>query len=56
MPALAERDHRVRRNICERDPANNVAADLYGEAMADLLVKTISADNRSLPRPTGDPW
>jgi hypothetical protein len=51
--AIAERDHQIRRNICERDPANNVAADLYGEEMADLLVKTISAANRSLPRPTG---
>jgi len=52
--ALAERDHRIRRNICERDPANNVAADLYGEEMAERLVRTISAADRSLPRPTGD--
>ena len=51
--ALAERDHQVRRNICERDPANNVAEDLYGKDMADRLVKTISAANRTLPRPTG---
>jgi hypothetical protein len=51
--ALAERDHRIRRNICERDPANAVAEDLYGAEMADRLVKTISAANRSLPRPTG---
>jgi hypothetical protein len=52
--AIAERDHQIRRNICERDPANNVAADLYGEEMAALLVKTISGANRSLPRPTGN--
>ncbi|MEP5763625.1 MAG: hypothetical protein ABJ308_03495 [Halieaceae bacterium] len=51
---LAARDHRTRRNICERDPANQVASELYGEEFADQLVKTISAANRSLPRPTGD--
>ena len=52
--AIAERDHQIRRNICERDPANSVAVDLYGEAMAELLIKTISADNRTLPRPSGN--
>jgi hypothetical protein len=52
--AIAERDHQIRRNICERDPANQVAADLYGEEMADRLVKTISGANRTLPRPTGN--
>ncbi len=52
-PALAARDHQVRRNICERDPANNMAVELYGEDMAQLLVRTISADNRTLPRPSG---
>ncbi len=51
--AIAERDHQIRRNICERDPANNVAEDLYGKDMAERLVKTISAANRTLPRPTG---
>jgi hypothetical protein len=51
--AIAERDHQIRRNICERDPANRVATELYGEDMAELLVKTISADNRTLPPPTG---
>jgi hypothetical protein len=51
---IARRDHQVRRNICERDPANAVAVDLYGEEMADLLVKTISAANRTLPPPTGN--
>jgi len=50
---LAQRDHRIRRNICERDPANQVAANIYGDEFADKLVKTISAANRSLPRPTG---
>lgn len=52
--AIAERDHQIRRNICERDPANIVAEDLYGKKMADLLVNTISGANRSLPRPTGN--
>ncbi len=51
--AIAQRDHQIRRNICERDPANNVAEDLCGKEMADKLVATISAANRTLPRPTG---
>ena len=52
--AITERDHQIRRNICERDPANSVAAELYGGEMAELLVKTISAANRTLPPPTGN--
>ena len=51
--AIAERDHRVRINICERDPANAVAENLYGKDMADRLVSTISARSRTLPRPGG---
>lgn len=53
-PALAARDHQIRRNICERDPANVIAEDLYGKTMADRLVSTISAEHRSLVRPTGN--
>ncbi len=49
---IAERDHIIRRNICERDPANNMADMLYGEELGNRLVKTISAQCRTLPRPS----
>ena len=39
--------------ICSVTAANAVAEDLYGAGMADRLVRTISAADRTLPRPTG---
>jgi hypothetical protein len=48
--ALAERDLFVRRTISQRDPANNVAVQLYGKEMADRLVKALWGADRSLPR------
>jgi hypothetical protein len=49
---IAQRDHIIRRNICERDPANNMADEFYGKELGDRLVKTISAQCRTLPRPS----
>lgn len=49
-PALAIRDLYMRRTICERDPANAIAARLFGAAYADELVKTLWGGNRTLPR------
>lgn len=37
--ALAARDERVRRAIAERDPANAVAASIFGPDLADRLVR-----------------
>ncbi len=48
--ALATRDLYVRRTICERDPANAIAVRLFGQEMADDLVKTLWGGNRTLAR------
>ena len=50
--ALAERDLFVRREICERDPANVVVDKLFGEELGRYLVKTLWGGTRTLPRPT----
>lgn len=49
--ALAERDVYVRREICERDPANVVVDTLFGEELGRYLVKTLWGGTRTLPRP-----
>lgn len=54
QPALAKRDLYIRRTIAERDPANQVATDLYGEEMKDSLVETLWGGARKLPRPLRD--
>ena len=52
--AIAERDERIRRNVCERDPANVMGERLFGKETADAMVKTLWGGARSLPRPSGD--
>ena len=53
-PAIAARDEKIRRNICERDPANNLGERLFGKDNADAMVATLWGGTRTLPRPTGD--
>jgi len=53
-PAIAARDELIRRNICERDPANNLGDKLFGKDNADAMVATLWGGARTLPRPTGD--
>ena len=48
--ALAARDLKIRSTICNRDPANAIAVRLFGQEMADDLVKTLWGGNRTLPR------
>jgi len=52
--AIAARDEQVRRNICERDPANNLGDRLFGKETAEAMVATLWGGARTLPRPTGD--
>ena len=49
----AARDQRIRQNICERDPANNLAEKMFGKANADEMIRTLWGGNRTLPRPMG---
>jgi hypothetical protein len=49
--ALAADDLALRRNIAERDPANVVAEQIYGKAMADSLVRGLWGGDRVTPRP-----
>jgi hypothetical protein len=49
--ALAQRDEFLRRTICERDPANVLAARLFGDELTDRLVATLWGGTRTLPRP-----
>lgn len=49
--AIAARDERIRRNICERDPANNLGDRLFGEETAQAMVTTLWGGSRTLPRP-----
>ena len=48
--ALADRDLKVRSTIADRDLANAIAVKLFGQEMADDLVKTLWGGNRTLPR------
>lgn len=48
---LAARDERVRRTICERDPANVIVEKLFGREMGEYLVRTLWGGTRTLPRP-----
>lgn len=52
--AIAARDEKIRRNICERDPANNLGDRLFGKEAAEAMVATLWGGTRTLPRPTGD--
>lgn len=51
--AIMERDQRIRRQICERDPANNLGDKLFGKQAADKMVATLWGGTRTLPRPDG---
>lgn len=51
---IAERDERVRRNICERDPANVMGERLFGKENTAAMVATLWGGNRTLPRPSGE--
>jgi hypothetical protein len=53
-PDIAARDEQVRRNICERDPANGLGDKLFGKETAEAMVATLWGGARTLPRPTGD--
>jgi len=53
-PAIAARDEQIRRNICVRDPANNLGERLFGKDNADAMVATLWGGARTLPRPAGD--
>jgi hypothetical protein len=53
-PAIAARDELIRRNICERDPANNLGDRLFGKETAEAMVATLWGGTRTLARPTGD--
>ena len=48
---LAKRDLYMRRTIAERDPANAIATQLYGEPMKDELVRALWGGDRKIPRP-----
>lgn len=48
--ALAARDLHIRRAIAERDPANPIGAKLFGEQMAERLVRGLWGGDRQLPR------
>ena len=48
--ALSARDEFLRRTICERDPANALAARLFGNDLTDRLVATLWGGTRTLPR------
>jgi len=48
---LAERDEHIRKTICLRDPANALAANMFGKANAEEMVDTLWGGNRTLPRP-----
>ena len=48
--AQAERDLYIRRTICDRDPANIVAVNLFGQDLADQLVRALWGGDRQLPR------
>lgn len=52
--AIAARDEHVRKTICVRDPANNLAVKLFGEQAAEEMVSTLWGGTRTLPRPMGD--
>ena len=51
--AIAARDERIRRTICERDPANNLGERLFGKENAEAMVATLWGGTRTLPRPDG---
>lgn len=49
--ALAASDEATRRNIAERDPANEMGERFFGEAMTEKLVRALWGGDRILPRP-----
>ena len=49
--ALRARDEAVRKNIAERDPANNMGVRYFGEEMTADLVRALWGGDRQLPRP-----
>ncbi len=49
--ALAERDLAVRRTVAERDPANVLGVEFYGQEFTDRLVRQLWGGDRALPRP-----
>lgn len=51
--AIAARDEKIRRTICERDPANNLGEKLFGKEASEAMVATLWGGSRTLPRPMG---
>ncbi len=49
--AMAERDLAVRRNVAERDPANEMGVRYFGQETTDALVGALWGADRQLPRP-----
>lgn len=49
--ALRARDEIVRRNIAERDPANEMGVRYFGEQMTADLIRSLWGGDRTLPRP-----
>ncbi|MEQ6903307.1 hypothetical protein [Nocardioides sp. YIM 152588] len=49
--ALAAEDELSRRNIAERDPANEMGDRFFGEEMTQQLVRALWGGDRVLPRP-----
>lgn len=47
---LAANDELTRRNIAERDPANDMGERFFGPEMTDRLVRTLWGGDRTLPR------
>ncbi len=47
---LAARDEATRRNIAERDPANEMGDRFFGEEMTQRLVRALWGGDRELPR------
>jgi Red chlorophyll catabolite reductase (RCC reductase) len=53
-PAITARDEQIRRNICERDPANNLGDRLFGKEASEAMVATLWGGTRTLAHPTGE--
>ena len=49
--ALAEADLLIRKNIAERDPANDMGDRFFGREMTEKLVRALWGGDRELPRP-----
>ncbi len=50
---LAAQDELIRRNIAERDPANEMGDRFFGPEMTNTLVRALWGGDRLLPRAHG---